>query len=68
MSEGPGSEPVRADGMHRLGAPASGQDAWQRARSTCSACGTVGLLDEGFLDDTGEGARGYVRWVAGRLN
>ena len=36
---------------------------WDRARSRCTACGAVGMLDEGYLDDTGEAAKGYVRWV-----
>ena len=64
MSDEPGAEAVPADGMHRLGAGGAG-DQWQRARSTCTACGSHQLLDEGFLADTGEGAKGYVRWVAG---
>lgn len=42
-----------------------GPSGWQRARSRCTACGSEGLLDEGFLADTGEGAKGYVRWVSG---
>ena len=47
----------------RLGG--EGASGWRRARSRCTACGSEGLLDEGFLADTGEGAKGYVRWVAG---
>lgn len=49
--------------MIRLGA--DGPDLWQRARSRCTACGGQGLLDEGYLSDTGEGAKGFVRWVVG---
>ena len=64
VGEQPGTGPVRADGMHRLGSSAPG-DRWQQARSTCTACGSQGLLDEGFLSDTGEGAKGFVRWVVG---
>ena len=64
MSQQPGPEPVRADGMHRLGPSAPG-DRWRQARSTCTACGSEGLLDEGWLSDTGEGATGFVRWVTG---
>lgn len=65
---GPEPASLPADGMMRLGgtgrgpAPRSG-DLWRAARSRCTACGSEGLLDEGFLADTGEGARGYVRWV-----
>lgn len=51
----------RADGYLRLGH--DGRTGWERARSRCTACGSEGLLDEGFLADTGEGAKGYVRWV-----
>lgn len=59
------SEPGDPGRMTPLGdvAGRGGGDLWQRARSRCSACGSVGLLDEGFLADTGEGAKGYVRWV-----
>ena len=56
-------DPRSADGYLRLGS--DGASGWQRARSRCTACGSEGLLDEGFLADTGEGAKGYVRWVAG---
>jgi hypothetical protein len=42
---------------------AAGAPGWERARSRCTACGSQGLLDEGYLTDTGEGAKGYVRWV-----
>lgn len=38
---------------------------WERARSRCTTCGAEGLLDEGYLEDTGQGAKGYVRWVRG---
>ena len=50
-------------GVDRAGA--GGAAGWEKARSTCSACGAVGMLTEGFLDDTGESSRGYVRWVDG---
>ncbi|GAA5163139.1 hypothetical protein [Ornithinimicrobium tianjinense] len=50
------------DGPLPLGGGPSG---WERARSRCTACGSEGLLDEGFLEDTGEAAKGYVRWVQG---
>lgn len=56
------------DGYLRVGEDAVGGAAaagWEKARSTCSACGAVGMLTEGFLDDTGESSRGYVRWVDG---
>ncbi|MFX0539706.1 hypothetical protein ACQBAT_08335 [Ornithinimicrobium sp. Y1847] len=36
---------------------------WHRSRERCTACGSERMLDEGFLADTGEGSRGYVRWV-----
>lgn len=32
----------------------------------CTQCGTTGLED-GFVMDSGEGARGFARWVAGVL-
>lgn len=32
----------------------------------CSQCNTVGL-EPGFVEDSGEGARGYARWIAGPL-
>lgn len=57
------SEPSGPGGMTPLGGPGAGGDLWQQARSRCTACGAVGLLDEGFLSDTGEASRGYVRWV-----
>ena len=56
------------DGYLRVGGPSGRASAWERARSRCTACGAEGLLDEGFLEDTGESAQGYVRWVAGARN
>ncbi len=32
----------------------------------CTQCGAVGL-EQGFVEDTGEGTRGYARWIAGAL-
>jgi len=32
----------------------------------CTHCGTAGL-EPGFVEDTGQGARGYARWIAGAL-
>lgn len=32
----------------------------------CTYCGAVGL-EQGFVEDTGEGSRGYARWIAGPL-
>ncbi|MEU9176060.1 hypothetical protein AB0C90_04210 [Streptomyces sp. NPDC048550] len=32
----------------------------------CTYCGTVGL-EIGFVEDTGEGSRGYARWIVGPL-
>jgi hypothetical protein len=32
----------------------------------CTHCGTTGL-QQGFIEDEGEGSRGYARWVAGAL-
>ncbi|WUX12583.1 hypothetical protein OG207_04175 [Streptomyces sp. NBC_01439] len=32
----------------------------------CTYCGGVGL-EPGFVEDAGEGARGYARWIAGAL-
>ncbi len=32
----------------------------------CTQCGAVGL-EQGFLEDLGQGARGYQRWVRGPL-
>ncbi|MQY14414.1 hypothetical protein SRB5_45810 [Streptomyces sp. RB5] len=34
---------------------------------TCPNCGTVGGLAEGFIEDAGDGSRGYARWIEGRL-
>lgn len=48
---GPGPEAERAPRV----------DLWQRARSTCTACGSEGLLEEGYLGDTGGG--GHTRWI-----
>lgn len=63
MSEHPTIPPEK---MARLGeGVATGADRWRLARSTCTACGSAGLLDEGFLEDTGQGAKGYTRWVEG---
>lgn len=61
----PGPEPdLPPDGMVRLGGSGQPpQDRWKQARSRCTACGSEGLLDEGYLTDTGDGAKGYVRWV-----
>lgn len=47
----------------RLGGGAG--TGWDRVRSRCTVCGAEGMLDEGFLEDTGQGAKGYVRWVRG---
>ncbi|WP_281963982.1 hypothetical protein [Serinicoccus marinus] len=64
MSEDLPAEPARGDGMHRLVTGAVGDDdAWQRARTTCTACGSVGLVDEGFLTGRGDGTTGHVEWV-----
>ncbi|WP_298749400.1 hypothetical protein [uncultured Serinicoccus sp.] len=64
MNEPPGSEPVRADGMHRLVTGGVGEDdAWHRARTTCTACGSGDLMDEGFLTSRGNGTTGHVEWV-----
>ncbi|WP_411102912.1 hypothetical protein [Streptomyces sp. cmx-4-9] len=32
----------------------------------CTYCGAVGL-EPGFVEDAGEGARGFARWIAGPL-
>ncbi|MET9345255.1 hypothetical protein [Streptomyces termitum] len=32
----------------------------------CTHCGTVGL-ELGFVEDSGQNARGYTRWVQGAL-
>jgi hypothetical protein len=32
----------------------------------CSQCDATGL-EPGFIEDTGEASRGYVRWIAGPL-
>ncbi|WTD07765.1 hypothetical protein OHA54_00330 [Streptomyces anulatus] len=32
----------------------------------CTQCGAVGLT-QGFVDESGQGARGFVRWIAGPL-
>ncbi|MEU9027100.1 hypothetical protein AB0D46_06110 [Streptomyces sp. NPDC048383] len=32
----------------------------------CTYCGAVGL-EPGFVEDAGEGSRGYARWIAGTL-
>jgi hypothetical protein len=32
----------------------------------CSSCGRSGL-EPGFVEDSGEGSRGYARWIAGPL-
>ncbi|WP_134773414.1 hypothetical protein [Ornithinimicrobium flavum] len=67
MSQPPAPGPMSPDpglgtpGMTPLGG--RGADLWQQARSRCTACGSEGLLHEGYLADTGESAKGYVRWV-----
>ncbi|MEU6275245.1 hypothetical protein ABZ871_22950 [Streptomyces populi] len=32
----------------------------------CAQCGAVGL-EPGFVEDSGQGARGFARWVQGAL-
>ncbi|MFF8613986.1 hypothetical protein [Streptomyces sp. NPDC015350] len=32
----------------------------------CTQCGAVGL-EPGFVEDLGQGARGFTQWVAGAL-
>ncbi|WSW90573.1 hypothetical protein OG714_12350 [Streptomyces sp. NBC_00989] len=32
----------------------------------CAQCGAVGL-EPGFVEDSGQGARGFARWIAGPL-
>ena len=34
-------------------------------KQTCSRCG--GALSPGFIEDTGQGARGRARWIPGEL-
>jgi hypothetical protein len=36
------------------------------ADSYCTACRSV-ALEPGFLEDSGESSRGYLRWIAGPL-
>ncbi len=36
------------------------------AAAKCTYCGHEGL-DEGFIEDTGQSARGFARWIAGPL-
>ncbi len=48
--------------MHRL-AGSAGEDLWSKARSTCTACGSDGLLDEGVLTGRGDGMTGHLEWV-----
>lgn len=59
----PHPHPRTREGHLRLGG--EGRSGWERARSRCTACGAEGLLDEGYLADTGESSKGYVRWVQG---
>ncbi|MTD14416.1 hypothetical protein GIS00_10690 [Nakamurella sp. YIM 132087] len=33
----------------------------------CPGCGAVSAAEPGFLEDSGEGSRGFVRWIAGPL-
>ncbi|MBO8190131.1 hypothetical protein ITI46_00120 [Streptomyces oryzae] len=33
---------------------------------TCTHCGAGGL-EQGFVEDSGQNARGYSRWIAGPL-
>ncbi|MGW6945295.1 hypothetical protein [Streptomyces xanthophaeus] len=33
---------------------------------TCRHCGGVGI-EPGFVEDAGEGSRGFARWIAGPL-
>ncbi|MCL2553639.1 MAG: hypothetical protein FWE15_25165 [Actinomycetia bacterium] len=33
---------------------------------TCGQCGAIGL-EPGFVEDAGQGSRGYARWIEGRL-
>ncbi|MGW0396554.1 hypothetical protein ACWD0E_01685 [Streptomyces sp. NPDC003002] len=33
----------------------------------CTYCGAAGSLEPGFVEDSGESARGYARWIAGPL-
>jgi hypothetical protein len=40
--------------------PAAGRSA------KCSSCGGT-ALEPGFIEDSGEGSRGYARWIAGPL-
>lgn len=68
MSEEPGAPGAvggQQDGYLNVGGGAASADGWRRARSRCTTCGSEGMLDEGFLEDTGESSKGYVRWVEG---
>lgn len=38
----------------------------ESALPACSSCGAEDL-DPGFLEDRGEGSRGYLRWIPGAL-
>jgi hypothetical protein len=33
---------------------------------TCTQCGLIGL-ETGFIEDSGEGSRGYARWIPGPI-
>lgn len=35
-------------------------------RPTCTWCGSI-ELEPGFIEDTGDGSRGFARWIVGEL-
>lgn len=47
------------------GPPGGAPSGWELARKRCLACGALDMMEDGHMADTGEGAKGYQRWVKG---
>ena len=52
--------PPAVSGQGQQAAPAG------NVAPSCSACGSA-ALEAGFIEDNGEGSRGFARWIPGAL-
>lgn len=48
------------------GQPQAGPRDGGALRKGCSWCGSI-QLEPGFIEDTGQGSRGFARWIVGGL-
>lgn len=49
------------------GQPQAGPRDGGALRKGCSWCGSI-QLEPGFIEDTGQAAKGFARWIPGEMN